>query len=630
MPDAPVTRRVAQRVRSLRSQRGWSARRLAAECAQAGLPALTRGTIAKIESGVRKSVSAEEVAALARAFGVTPTSLMGAGLVESPADVGSEHPAEKLQILPVAVWDPIKLGIHPVAVGNPGVAKLPPYIPRRHDTDLRTLLRESSSRSSIALLVGNPGTGKTRSLYEVALQSVPERPLFFPLTGRELVDATVPGMIPPGTVIWLDEFQTYFDGPLGAEVAAAVRSLLRGNHLVTILATIQADRWAVFMTSTQDRASDLDIHVRNLLMTAEVFQVAESLESEEWEAAELLATSDPSLAAVTKAVRDGRLIPVLSAAPGLITRYEHPANPYGAAILTAAIDSYRLGHLTPLSIDLLREASPAYLTDVQRVAPSGWFQTGLQYATAPLAGGISALLAVRTRAGVGPPDGYFLQDFLAEYGKNARREVVVPTPVWDALLVHAADHEDRQRLAAAADQWLPAEYSRRFRSAASDVSWAEDTAARARQSSDAVIHAMQDYAVTGRLVPADLVEDTGLDPEFARADIKLLLAEVEPAPINSGEIEKASLQCVDDPELFFAESPEDVEQAKSLCLECPARIVCLAGALERREPWGVWGGELFLRGEIVPRKRPRGSQRTQRRATGTVGYEEAEDSRAVS
>lgn len=69
------------------------------------------------------------------------------------------------------------------------------------------------------------------------------------------------------------------------------------------------------------------------------------------------------------------------------------------------------------------------------------------------------------------------------------------------------------------------------------------------------------------------------------------------------------LPCTDDPELFFAELPEDVETAKALCTDCAARLECLAGAMERREPWGVWGGELFLRGEIVPRKRPRGRPR---------------------
>jgi WhiB family redox-sensing transcriptional regulator len=69
------------------------------------------------------------------------------------------------------------------------------------------------------------------------------------------------------------------------------------------------------------------------------------------------------------------------------------------------------------------------------------------------------------------------------------------------------------------------------------------------------------------------------------------------------------LPCADEPELFFAEAPEDVETAKALCQGCRAREVCLQGALERREPWGVWGGELLLRGIVVPRKRPRGRPR---------------------
>ena len=69
------------------------------------------------------------------------------------------------------------------------------------------------------------------------------------------------------------------------------------------------------------------------------------------------------------------------------------------------------------------------------------------------------------------------------------------------------------------------------------------------------------------------------------------------------------LPCTEDPELFFAESPADVEQAKAMCRDCRARIACLTGALERREPWGVWGGELVIRGAIVPRKRPRGRPR---------------------
>ena len=78
---------------------------------------------------------------------------------------------------------------------------------------------------------------------------------------------------------------------------------------------------------------------------------------------------------------------------------------------------------------------------------------------------------------------------------------------------------------------------------------------------------------------------------------------------NVGVPSGLDLPCTEDPELFFAEAPADVEAAKALCRGCRARTSCLEGALERREPWGVWGGELLLRGTIVPRKRPRGRPR---------------------
>ena len=75
-------------------------------------------------------------------------------------------------------------------------------------------------------------------------------------------------------------------------------------------------------------------------------------------------------------------------------------------------------------------------------------------------------------------------------------------------------------------------------------------------------------------------------------------------------VDEELLPCrVNDAELWFAESPADVEHAKALCVDCPVQALCLDGALERREPWGVWGGELFLQGVVIPRKRPRGRPR---------------------
>ncbi len=80
--------------------------------------------------------------------------------------------------------------------------------------------------------------------------------------------------------------------------------------------------------------------------------------------------------------------------------------------------------------------------------------------------------------------------------------------------------------------------------------------------------------------------------------------------VDQALVDETELPCRnEDPELYFAESPADVELAKSLCQACPVRAECLAGALERGEPWGVWGGELFLSGVVIPRKRPRGRPR---------------------
>ena len=58
--------------------------------------------------------------------------------------------------------------------------------------------------------------------------------------------------------------------------------------------------------------------------------------------------------------------------------------------------------------------------------------------------------------------------------------------------------------------------------------------------------------------------------------------------------------------LFFSEELQDIAAAKRICAECPVIEDCLAGALARREPWGVWGGQLFRNGRILATKRRRG------------------------
>lgn len=61
--------------------------------------------------------------------------------------------------------------------------------------------------------------------------------------------------------------------------------------------------------------------------------------------------------------------------------------------------------------------------------------------------------------------------------------------------------------------------------------------------------------------------------------------------------------------LFFSENAMDTARAKAICARCEVRELCLNRALERAEPYGVWGGEFLLDGEVVAVKRGRGRPR---------------------
>jgi WhiB family redox-sensing transcriptional regulator len=111
------------------------------------------------------------------------------------------------------------------------------------------------------------------------------------------------------------------------------------------------------------------------------------------------------------------------------------------------------------------------------------------------------------------------------------------------------------------------------------------------------------------------MRERGFDMVHTTADVLVLARDrvrpAKPPPIAlTDPAAAAGLPCeLSDPEMWFAESPVLLERAKELCSGCPARQACLAGALERREPAGVWGGEIFDAGRVVATKRGRGRPR---------------------
>ncbi|MFJ9697386.1 WhiB family transcriptional regulator [Kitasatospora sp. NPDC101183] len=80
-----------------------------------------------------------------------------------------------------------------------------------------------------------------------------------------------------------------------------------------------------------------------------------------------------------------------------------------------------------------------------------------------------------------------------------------------------------------------------------------------------------------------------------------VLAEYRPNP--DGDLRGAACASVD-PSLFHPEVDEDAEdmeaalataewserRAKMICAGCPVRLLCLGRALDRREPYGIFGG----------------------------------------
>lgn len=105
------------------------------------------------------------------------------------------------------------------------------------------------------------------------------------------------------------------------------------------------------------------------------------------------------------------------------------------------------------------------------------------------------------------------------------------------------------------------------------------------------------------LVRSALLDSGAITPEQLGGDPAPDLGNLLDAAPRAG----LALPCrTGDADLWFAEAPGDLERAKQLCETCPIQAECLAGALRREEPWGVWGGQIFQAGVVVHRKRPRG------------------------
>ncbi|MEU1421213.1 sel1 repeat family protein [Kitasatospora sp. NPDC005751] len=378
---------------------------------------------------------------------------------------------------PVGSWSAQRLGVHPAIPGRPvgdgfrdGVGGgpafvLPRYVLRPHDEQLRRLLSEAvatGARPSLIVVEGGSCTGKTRTAFEGLRASMPPNaPLFFPADQTGLLDVLAAEALGPGSVLWLNEAQDYLTGPTGEAVAAALLRRLDGEGPFVVVATL----WPEHLETLRDtdhsygsgsRPGSPDQHrlSRALLAQAAYVHVPRTF-ADALESARELASEDISLAV---ALDSGlaNLAQTLAAGPDLVDFYEHPIGEAGIhcrAVLSVAMDAYRLGVTGPLPLVFLEAAVPGYLNDDERAVAPRWFTRALARARTVVKQTTSPLQDVARPGRMGVVPGVVrLADYLQQHGGRTRRTVCPPASFWDAAAEHLTDPTDLDRLAYAAEQ----------------------------------------------------------------------------------------------------------------------------------------------------------------------------------
>ena len=298
------------------------------------------------------------------------------------------------------VTDRAVLGIHPAIPLPPGAdpalsRDLPLYIPRDIDASLRAWATAHCDTGGFLLLTGPAAVGKSRSAYQLIRDIFPDWPLLMPATAEQLVTYNRTTPTTAGLIVWLNEIQDYL-GP-GGLTAASIRRLLNSPQPVIIIGTIWPARYdaltaqppASTSTSSPDSllTADPSREAREILtILADRKDLPAELSPDEQRRAASIAQLDPRIAEAL-ADPDVRVTETLAAAPNLISRWVSAANPYGAAVITAATAARRCGHPQPLPPEVLQPLAQDALTPALLAqANVEWFTSAVEWARQPVRG----------------------------------------------------------------------------------------------------------------------------------------------------------------------------------------------------------------------------------------------------
>jgi hypothetical protein len=365
---------------------------------------------------------------------------------------------------PVGWWNPVELGVHKVIGGGP----LPPYMLRIHDEALTAVLDPHVPASRLVVIRGGSSTGKTRAAWEaIARGQFANWQLDYPRDPAALKKRLDVG-VPPRTVLWLGELRQYTDSDGGGQVIGRLADLLDGENRL-LITTMWPEQWEAYREAARQEQSPSPAGTAGRLLAqlpeladpaqarvdpsrGGVIDVPAGFTPAELEAA--VNTGEPLLTeAAAAAGRGGRVTQYLAGVPALLDRYQATGgDPYGQALITAAMDASRFGHADPLSAAFLLDAAVGYLTDSQRTLDvATWRERALEWACTELRGAVRAVQPVPPAEGAGIA-GYRIADWLEQYGLRTRQKETGPPSLWDALAAHSAATGDLTRLGESARQ----------------------------------------------------------------------------------------------------------------------------------------------------------------------------------
>ncbi|MEU7784970.1 hypothetical protein [Amycolatopsis sp. NPDC049159] len=320
---------------------------------------------------------------------------------------------------------------------------MPTYIARPHDESLREAV--SSARrgtSSMAVLVGESSTGKTRACWE-AVKSLPAPwRLWHPIDPDrpEALLSVLDSGIPPHTVLWLNEIQFYLLPSTGERIAAGLRELLRTptSGPVLVLGTTWPDHWWRLTRQPPPNEPDAHAQARQLLDGTDI-SVPDRFDEKAMRALRAASEGDPRLATAEDA--HGKVVQFLSGAPKLMERYRNAPRP-AKAVLDAAVDLRRFDYPTPIPEELLRQAAASYFPpDDFDTLPDDWFERALEVVCSPARGLPGPLTRVRRRPGAAEegPVKFRVADYLEQQVGEERKNSFPPEAVFRAI--HALTDE---------------------------------------------------------------------------------------------------------------------------------------------------------------------------------------------